>query len=140
MKRGGPIARKTPLRAHAPLQRRTALVARTPMRSVGRPKRSDAPNRSASWLDAVRAIGRCMRCGRYGDVEAAHQNEGKGVSRKVADCWTAALCHTYHAEIDNGSTMTLDQRRTELRRTVRATIEEMFKTGAIGALMQERAP
>lgn len=115
------------------LQRRTPLRAKSPMRRTRSRKTSDRQNRSASWLDAVRSLGTCVRCGAYG-VQAAHVNEGKGIGQKVPDCFTAALCHACHHAIDNGNTLDRETRRAEMDRAFRATLRRLFTEGVIGVL------
>ena len=90
--------------------------------------------RSREWLAAVRKLDYCVRCGRYG-VQAAHYNEGKGMGMKQHDCLTAALCPDCHTEIDNGKTMTRDDRRDTMRDAVLATVVEMAKSGLIKAVL-----
>lgn len=86
--------------------------------------------RSAKWLDAVREIGFCVRCGAFG-VQAAHRNEGKGMGQKTSDCLTAALCPVCHAEIDHGRTMTKDERRAELNDAIVKTLEILVSRGKV---------
>jgi hypothetical protein len=57
----------------------------------------------------------CMACGRdNGTTEPAHANWlefGKGKGIKAHDCFFAALCHECHAELDQGSSMTKEQKK-----------------------------
>jgi hypothetical protein len=49
-----------------------------------------------------------------GQTQAAHSNwaeHGKGRSIKSSDEFTAALCQTCHAELDQGQHLSKDQRR-----------------------------
>lgn len=135
MKSGGQLKLNKPLVSKTPLSRGTTSgLKRTQMKRSRKRKASDAPNRSAEWLDAVRAVPYCMRCATYCQVEAAHQNEGKGTGLKVPDCFTAALCRPCHVAIDNGKDMSLDQRRWEFERAMRATWVYLFTNQLIGAL------
>lgn len=84
--------------------------------------------RSASWLEAVRSIEYCVRCGKHG-TEAAHRNEGKGKGIKVHDLLTAALCRECHVEIDQGKNMARETRRAEIDRAIIMTIEALFDRG-----------
>lgn len=86
--------------------------------------------RSEAWLEAVRAIPCCVRCGAPG-VEAAHRNEGKGGATKAHDCWTAGLCRTCHQAIDQGKDMTRDERRAEIDRAIVLTLAELVLAGRI---------
>jgi ferredoxin len=88
------------------------------------------PFRSAKWLDAVRDIGFCVRCGAFG-VQAAHRNEGKGMGMKVSDCLSAALCRTCHTEIDHGKGMTKEERRAELNAAIVKTVEVLVSHGKV---------
>jgi hypothetical protein len=48
----------------------------------------------------------CSQCGSYGTTVSAHSNyleHGKSMGRKADDCYIAFLCHTCHAEIDQGA-------------------------------------
>ena len=88
------------------------------------------PYRSRKWLAAVHQIENCVLCGAYG-IQAAHMNEGKGMSQKVDDCLTAALCPTCHHDIDNGKTLCLHDRRELLRKAVLLTIAQLARMGLI---------
>lgn len=87
--------------------------------------------RSEKWLKAVRSIDKCVLCGAYCQVQAAHRNEGKGMGIKTDDCLTAALCVNCHSEIDNGARMDLIGRRNELDRAIILTIRELARNGKI---------
>lgn len=89
--------------------------------------------RSEPWLKAVRAIPFCVRCNRWdGGGDAAHRNEGKGMGKKADDCLTARLCRECHQEIDQGKTLTRDERRTELDRCIVLTLLELVRDGKVG--------
>lgn len=89
--------------------------------------------RSEAWLAAVRSIERCVLCGAFG-TEAAHRNEGKGAGIKAHDCWTAALCRDCHRELDQGKTLTREQRRAELDRAIVLTLAALVLAGKVGLL------
>jgi len=91
------------------------------------------PFRSEPWLRAVRSLEYCVICGAYG-VEAAHRNRGKGASMKTSDCLTAALCRECHTNIDQGKTMTREERRTLLDHAIILTVEKLAQIGAVGVL------
>lgn len=86
--------------------------------------------RSEKWLAAVRSIESCVLCHRYG-VQAAHRNQGKGMSQKVDDCLTAAICPECHHEIDNGKELTRDERRARLDHAICLTVAELARRGMI---------
>lgn len=85
--------------------------------------------RSDTWLRAVRSIP-CVFCGAP-QAQAAHRNEGKGMSQKTDDCLTAALCPPEHAEIDQGGNLTLEQRRARMDRAIVLTLRELVRRGRV---------
>jgi hypothetical protein len=56
----------------------------------------------------------CQHCGSGEMVQAAHSNWGGGKGRgiKADDNLVAALCQTCHWEIDQGHTLTKEERQT----------------------------
>lgn len=88
----------------------------------------DKPFRSTAWLRAVRSIP-CVFCGAA--VQAAHRNEGKGMGTKTDDALTAALCPEHHSAIDQGKTMTRDERRAELDRAIVLTVKALARAGML---------
>lgn len=88
------------------------------------------PFRSSKWLQAVREIEFCVRCGAHG-VQAAHRNEGKGAGMKTSDCLTAALCIPCHSGIDQGKTMTREEKRALMDRAIVLTVEALVKAGKL---------
>lgn len=86
--------------------------------------------RSDAWLRAVASVP-CVLCLREGATQAAHRNQGKGMSLKAPDCWTAALCVSCHAEIDQGPHMTRAERRERLDAAILLTIHELAKAGRL---------
>lgn len=131
------IARKTPLQAGTKILPRRgfdAAPSRTGTMKRRTAKPSDAKNRSAAWLAAVRAIPHCVLCQRQRSVEAAHENQGKGIGWKVPDCLTAAICPVCHFDIDNGSEKTLEVRRQLMSKAIRATIVYLFQHDMIGVV------
>lgn len=84
--------------------------------------------RSEIWLKAVAAIP-CVFCGR--DSQAAHRNKGKGTGIKTDDCQTAALCPDCHHEIDNGKSMTREERRARMDEAIVLTVTELARQGVI---------
>ena len=90
------------------------------------------PYRSRKWLAAVHKIESCVLCGAYG-VQAAHRNQGKGMSQKTDDCLTAALCPSCHSALDNGREYSRDERRSILDGAILKTISELARRGLICA-------
>lgn len=138
------LQRRTPLRAKpkapgAPRERRLpavpavapkprAVMALCAGPAVPQPKPETF--RSEKWLAAVRLLPRCVRCRAHG-VEPAHRNEGKGGAIKAHDCLTAALCRGCHREIDQGNTLTRDERRAEIDRAIVLTVAELALAGRL---------
>lgn len=91
-----------------------------------------ATHRSEKWLRAVASLP-CVKCGREGQTQAAHRNQGKGMAAKVDDCLTAALCVWCHAEIDQGRDMTREERRQELDSAILATLVQLARQGLVKA-------
>jgi hypothetical protein len=86
--------------------------------------------RSDKWLRAVASLP-CVLCYREGMTQAAHRNEGKGMGIKTPDCWTAAICVECHAEIDQGKTMTREEKRARMDVAVLLTIKELASCGLL---------
>lgn len=91
------------------------------------------PLRSRKWLAAVGSIDECVLCGRWG-TQVAHRNEGKGMGQKVDDSLTAAICPSCHHEIDNGTKLTREQRRSEMDRAIVMTLQEIARRGLVVAV------
>jgi ferredoxin len=85
--------------------------------------------RSEAWRRAVAALA-CVECGSNG-TQAAHRNEGKGMSIKTDDCLTAALCPTCHVEIDSGCLLSRDERRQRMDRAILKTLAQLARAGKI---------
>ncbi len=94
------------------------------------PVLKDGRHESEPWRRAVAALP-CVICGREGQTQAAHRNEGKGMGLKTDDALTAALCQTCHSEIDQGKTMTRDERRQRLDVVILLTIRALARTGKL---------
>lgn len=73
----------------------------------------------------------CQRCGcEDGTVVAAHSNQlrdGKGKGIKAHDYRIAALCYKCHMEIDQGNTLTKQQRVYDWDDAHRKTIGWLFE-------------
>ncbi len=88
--------------------------------------------RSEKWLRAVASLP-CVKCGKEGQTQAAHRNEGKGMSIKTDDCLTAALCQSCHALIDQGPSMTREERRNVLDFAILMTLVSLAREGLVKA-------
>jgi hypothetical protein len=78
----------------------------------GEPVEKDNPVRSESYRRLVASMP-CCWCRREGMSQAAHPNHGgKGMALKVDDRRCFALCFTCHAEFDQGTRLTREQRRS----------------------------
>jgi hypothetical protein len=90
--------------------------------------------RSNKLLASIRDCA-CQRCGAQdGTVVAAHSNQlrdGKGKSIKAHDYRIAALCYRCHTEIDQGSTMTKQERIDAWEEAHRGTIGWLFQQGIL---------
>ena len=86
--------------------------------------------RNKKILEVVRESP-CQLCGaRDGTVVAAHSNQlrdGKGRSIKAHDYRIAALCYTCHAELDQGSKMSKEDRVDIWEMAHRKTIGWLFE-------------
>lgn len=87
---------------------------------------------SEPWIRAVASL-HCVRCFREGATQAAHRNEGKGMSMKTDDCWTAALCVDCHREIDQGKTMSRAEKREAMDTAILMTLRELARKGLVKA-------
>ena len=85
---------------------------------------------SEAWRRAVASLP-CVWCWREGETQAAHRNEGKGMSMKTDDCFTAALCVACHRELDQGSKMDRSERRELWRVAFTETIRQMALRGLL---------
>ena len=85
--------------------------------------------RNKKLLEAVREIP-CQNCGTQdGTVVAAHSNQlrdGKGKGIKAHDFRIAALCYRCHADLDQGSKMSKEERKEVWEEAHRRTIGELF--------------
>lgn len=75
----------------------------------------------------------CMSCGADDStIVAAHRNEGKGMGIKVPDYQVAYLCYQCHSELDNGTSMTRDERRAFWNSAYVKTVAYWFRNGLVG--------
>ena len=74
----------------------------------------------------------CQHCGAVEASEPAHSNwsrHGKGMSLKAHDVYFAAMCHSCHAELDQGSRWTREQREEIWRTAHEKTLLELWTRG-----------
>jgi len=91
--------------------------------------------RDKAWLKAVASLP-CRLCGREGMTQAAHANwsvYGKGMGQKAHDCFTAALCQDCHYHIDQGKTLSKEERMILWEDAFRRTLVALCETGKIKA-------
>ena len=93
--------------------------------------------RSKKLLEAARLLP-CQHCGvDNGTVVAAHSNQlrdGKGRGLKAHDYRIASLCFTCHADLDQGSRMSKQERVEMWEEAHRKTFGLFFERGLIGPL------
>lgn len=73
----------------------------------------------------------CMNCGRQQSTQAAHRNEGKGMGLKTSDALCAALCVDCHRELDQGKTMSKEERRDFWNRAYVKTMQALIEGGTL---------
>ena len=137
--RSAPMKR-TPFKSKAAPKReakQTAYVARprevaraTAELPMVRPVLKDNRHESEHWRRAVAALP-CVLCGRHGETQCAHRNVDKGMGLKTDDALTAALCQSCHSEIDQGKTMSRDERRQRLDVAILLTIRALARAGKL---------
>jgi len=88
--------------------------------------------RSQYLLEKVRESA-CQHCGTQdGTVVEAHSNQlrdGKGKSIKAHDYRIAALCFKCHYNLDQGNTLTKEERREMWEEAHRKTVGWLFDNG-----------
>ena len=95
--------------------------------------------RNRKLLDLAREVPFCFGCGRYNDgsVVAAHSNQqkdGKGMGIKAHDYRIAFLGPCCHAEIDQGSKLSKEQRIELWERAHRKSIGWLFESGHLAII------
>lgn len=92
--------------------------------------------RSRKLLDSARLAPMCFGCMKHNDgtVVAAHSNQsrdGKGMSIKAHDYRVAMLCCYCHAELDQGSMMSREERIEFWESAHRRTVAWWFDNGVV---------
>jgi hypothetical protein len=107
---------------------RLVAVALAPARPIPKAGRHE----STAWRRAVASLP-CMLCGKEGETQCAHRNEGKSMSMKTDDATSAALCVDCHRNIDQGKDMTREERRSTMDRAIVLTLAELARRGLVRA-------
>lgn len=92
--------------------------------------------RNKKLLEAVRDIPVCSGCGKHNDgtVCAAHSNRlqhGKGRGLKAHDCFIAALCYNCHVSLDQGTSMSREERQDFWQQAHDTTMLWLWMSGKI---------
>lgn len=82
------------------------------------------------WYEAVAGLQSCVLCNRWG-VQVAHSNQARGMGQKSAPWNTAALCPQCHHEIDNGKTLSQQERRALHDAAIRKTHDALIRAGRL---------
>jgi hypothetical protein len=83
----------------------------------------------------------CQVCGLEGSTQAAHSNQskhGKGRGIKASDEYTAALCFKHHFLIDQGSSLTKEERVQMWEEAHQKTISALIEQGKWPTELQPR--
>lgn len=115
------------------VERPAARMVTPALLSAHRPAPRDEPHYSEAWRRAVASLPNCVRCNSPIGNQAAHRNQGKGMGMKTDDCLTAALCPPCHSELDQGKTLTREERRQEIDTAILKTLVLLFRAGKVRA-------
>lgn len=98
--------------------------------------------RNHELLGLARLLPRCMSCDahNYGQVVAAHRNEGKGMGMKCPDFMWAGMCDKCHAFLDHGAALSREDRRTMWNDAYWKTQEWLWTAGHLVASVESVAP
>ena len=88
--------------------------------------------RSEAWRRAVASLP-CVCCMKDGPSQAAHRNEGKGMSLKVSDALTVPLCPECHSEFDQGRKWGKIEKREMFDSWLILTIDKLAREGLVRA-------
>lgn len=75
-----------------------------------------------------------LPCCEGGKGEPMHSNQsihGKGASIKAHDCFFASGCRSCHRELDQGKTMTKEEKREVWQRSHNSTMLQLWQLGLI---------
>ena len=107
----------------------TAVMTRVD-RSTTAPAPKEGRHESTAWRRAVAGLP-CVLCGRQGETQCAHRNEGKGLGLKTDDALTAALCAACHSAIDQGKEFNREERRQLMDRAILLTVRQLARIGKL---------
>lgn len=82
------------------------------------------------WFAAVATIEDCVLCRTYG-IQIAHSNQDRGMGQKSAPWMTAAICPPEHYEIDNGKSLSREERRALMDRAIVLTHDRLIRDGLL---------
>ena len=100
--------------------------------------------RDRELLDSVYQIDCQLQlpCCEGGPGEPAHSNQsrhGKGGAIKAHDIFIAAGCRACHRELDQGRSMSREEKFEVWQRAHERTLLELFRRGIVGVLNRTRA-
>ena len=75
----------------------------------------------------------CQNCGKEGETQAAHCNQGKGMALKTSDSTLAALCVECHRALDQGGIEREARREYEAAMNLK-TLRALIDTGRLVAI------
>jgi hypothetical protein len=114
-----------------PMHRPRAVMATRLDEAVPVLVAKDSKHESEAWRRAVASLP-CQLCGKEGETQCAHRNEGgKGMGYKNDDVWSAGLCVTCHSEIDQGRDLSREERRARLDKAILLTVRELARRGIL---------
>lgn len=141
------MQRKTPLKAKKSISPRSSSIrARKP--KSGRMRTEESNHRDRKLLDLAHGVHECQVqihgvCEGYSGhgCEPAHANSaryGKGMSLKAHDVFHAAACHSCHVELDQGRTLSREERLDYWQRGFERTMLLYFRLGWVGVMAGAR--
>lgn len=83
----------------------------------------------------------CQVCGLEGSTQAAHSNQakhGKGRGIRASDEYTAALCFRHHFLLDQGQSLTKEERVNMWDKAHQKTINALIEQGLWPSEIQPR--
>ncbi|MBB5509585.1 hypothetical protein [Paraburkholderia atlantica] len=73
----------------------------------------------------------CVDCGKEGETQAAHANQGKGLAIKASDARIMALCVRCHSFLDQAGSMDKHQRRQYEDEMIARTYVALVENGKL---------